>query len=173
MDDAAAGKPHFFVNAIPTVFRVAPTETFEPGWARMRRPRVLKVQDVEGVRTLLHVDESHKYTSNGNTATPKPKPTGIKAIQGIMRENFLHLQFKVHGKPGYITRDVAIAPHQVSLLQGLDHSTCSWATDKPYIQFTFNQTASAETPLLMDIYGTLIIKPDNAAPGITKQSLGI
>lgn len=173
MDDAAAGKPHFFVNAIPTVFRVAPTETFEPGWARMRRPRVLKVQDVEGVRTLLHIDESHKYTSNGKTSTPKPKPTGIKAIQGIMRENFLHLQFKVHGKPGYITRDVAIAPHQVSLLQGLDHSTCSWATDKPYIQFTFNQTPSAETPLLMDLYGTLIIKPDSAAPGITPQSLGI
>jgi len=173
MDEAAEGRPHFFVNAIPTVFRVAPTETFEPGWARMRRPRVLKVQDVEGVRTLLHVDESHNYTANGIKQPPKPKPTGIKAIQGVMRDNVLHLQFKVHGKPGYITRDIEIAPSQASLLRGLDHSVSSWATDKPYIQFTFNQTLDSDVPLLTDFYGILIIKPDNAAPGITKQSLGI
>ena len=104
---------------------------------------------------------------------PKPKPTGIKAIQGVMRDNVLHLQFKVHGKPGYITRDIEIAPSQASLVRGLDHSVSSWATDKPYIQFTFNQTLDSDVPLLTDFYGTLVIKPNSEAPGITKQSLGI
>ena len=167
MDEAAQGQPQFFVKAIPTVFRVAPVEKFEPGWARMRRPRVLKVTDEGGVRVLNHIDESHSYTSSGVKREPKPKPTGIKAIQGVMRDNILHLQFKIHGKASYQTKDIQLTNYQV--IQGLDPSVISWATDKPYIPFRFAEMYGQEG--LTDEYGKIAIT--TTAGSITPMHLGI
>ena len=169
MDAAANGAPSFFVGAIPAVFKSAPVEQFEAGWARMRRPRVLKVVDENNVRSLNHVAESHRYTSDGVSREPKPKPVGIKSVQGVMRESTLHLQYKIHGKSGYKTRDVQIENFEI--IANVDHSTCSWATDKPYIPFKFTEVEGAL--VLTDIYGTVVIKPahQNCGMGITQNML--
>lgn len=171
MDEAARGDAAFFIKAIPTVFRVAPVEKFEPGWARMRRPRVLKVAEEDGVRVLHHIHESH--TSSGVNMyiellqKPKPKPTGIKAIQGVMRDTVLHLQFKIHGKSNYQTRDIQLTNYEV--IQGLDHSVLSWATDKPYIPFRFAEVDGQK--VLTDQYGKIAIT--TTAGCITPMHLGI
>jgi len=172
MDQAAAGNPSFFIRAVPTIFRCVGLSRFEPGWTRMRRPRVLHLQNVDGVRSLVHNDEQHNRTGNPDYV-PKPKPTGIKAVQGIMRENILHLQIKLHGKPGYITRDIPIAASQVPQVQSLHKESVSWATDKPYTQFLFQHTTDSEGPVLTDWHGLTVIKPDTPAMGISVESLHI
>jgi len=172
MDQAAAGNPSFFIRAVPTIFRCVGLSRFEPGWTRMRRPRVLHIQNVDDVRSLVHNDEAHNRTGDPNHV-PKPKPTGIKAVQGIMRENILHLQIKLHGKSGYITRDIPIAASQVPQVQSLHKGAVSWATDKPYTQFLFQDTIDSKGPVLTDWHGLTVIKPDTHAMGISVASLNI
>ena len=59
MDQAAAGEPCFLIESLPAISRCSEVDTHHQGWARMRRPRVLKIRNnEEGVRALFHEAES-------------------------------------------------------------------------------------------------------------------
>ena len=88
-----------------------------------------------------------------------------------MRENILHLQIKIHGVAGYITRDIHVDASQTPLL-GASPMVLSWATDKRYTEMVFQQTPLTQTPLLAEVDGP-VIKPASAAMGISLEALNV
>jgi len=161
LDQAAQGSPAFLIKALPIVSRFSTVEQHEPDWLRMRKPRVLKIDnDESGVRRLFHKVESHKYPSHVVRGEPKPKPKPkITQIQGVMRNHILHLQYKVTGKVNYKTKDIPVL--NPDMVRGLDHKVVSWATETPYIRFALREipdpTGETSKRILVDEDDNIII----------------